>query len=366
MTAEAPSEATPAAPPPEPRAAPPRAATPLERLQREPTRFSLDQAAAIVAPGRDPTEIAFRTQPRLGAPGGEVTAVRVEAREIVSPTFGLIGPGGTLPRHYTALVGAEARRRSTGLHQFLDLLARRFTGLFVKAGAKYRPSRNPVPAERVLAAVAGLGTPRLAERLATPLPALLYHAGALASRTRSAERLRGLLSEESGTPVEIVEFAGGWIRLPTSEQSRLSSRPPGGGIGGAGGGGGRLGVDVAVGAQVWDPSARFLLRLGPLTLREFEALLPGSPLHGRLVELTRLHVGLEQDFAFNPLLAAAAVPPLRLGGGRAESAAVAGSGGGARLGWTSWLTTPRPRRADAGDAMLSPLTPSPGPTTAHP
>jgi type VI secretion system protein ImpH len=86
-----------------------------------------------------------------------------------------------------------------------------------------------------------------------------------------------------------------------------------------------------------------------LSLREFEALLPGAPLHGRLVELTRLQVGLEQDFAFNPILAAAAVPPLRLGG----------PAGGARLGWTSWLTRPAPRRADATEAMLRATAPQP-------
>lgn len=315
-----------------------RAPSPLERLQREPARFSLDQAAAVIAPGRDPVDIAFRTVPRLGAPGGEVAQARPDAGEIVSPTFGLIGPGGTLPRHYTATVGAELRRRSGALHQFLDMLARRFTGLFVKAGAKHRPARDPAPAERVLAAAIGLGTPHLVERLASPLPALLYHAGALAARSRGAERLRGLLSEETGTAVEIVEFAGGWIRLPPSEQTSLPAR-------GRAAANGRLGIDAAAGAQAWDPCARFLLRLGPLTLPEFEALLPGAPLHGRLVELTRLQIGLEQDFAFNPVLAAAAVPPLRLGAG------------GGRLGWTSWMTTPSPRRADAREAMLRPIAP---------
>lgn len=307
-----------------------KAPSPRERLKAEPARFSLDQAVAVLAPGRDPVELAYRTQARLGAPGGEVA--KAEGEEITVTTFGLVGLGGVLPRHYTALVGAEARKRSTALHQFLDMLARRFTGLFVKAGAKYRPARDPVPAERVLAAASGLGTPHLVARLATPLPALLFHAGALASRSRSAERLRGMLTEETGTPVQIVEFAGGWIRLPPGEQSRLASRTqPGLNCG--------LGVDAALGAQAWDASARFLLRLGPLTFAEFEALLPGAPLHRRLVELTRLQVGMEQDFALNPVLAAAEVPPLKLGGG-------------ARLGWTGWLTAPVPRKVDAAQAML--------------
>jgi type VI secretion system protein ImpH len=326
--------------------APARAAamSPLERLEQQPARFSLDQAAAVLAPRRDPTEISFRTYARLGAPGGEVMQVKVKATEIVTPTFGLIGPGGVLPRNYSALIDAEARRRSTALHAFLDTLSRRFTGLFVKAGSKYRPTRDPRSAERILAAAVGLGTPHLKEALQTPLEAILYHAGSLSSRSRSTERLRGMLSEETGTDVSIVEFAGGWIRLPVQEQSRLAARgQPGRYV--------QLGEDATIGSQVWDPSARFLARLGPLSLKAFEALLPGAPLHTRLVELTRLQIGMEQDFAFNPVLAASEVPPLRLG---------ALGSGAARLGWTSWLTAAKPRKRDAADALLRSESPTQG------
>ncbi len=319
---------------------PRRALSPLERLEREPTRFSIDQAAAVMAPRRDPTEISFRTDARLGAPGGEVTQANPKKNELVAPTFGLIGPGGVLPRHYAAQVDAENRKRSTALHSFLDLLARRFTGFFVKAGSKYRPTQNPSGAEQVLAAAVGLGAESLSRGLATPLQAILYHAGGLAARSRSAERLRGMLSEETGADVRIIEFAGGWVRLPRAEQSRLAAPgQPGRYV--------QLGGDAAVGSQMWDASARFLVRLGPLNLRDFEALLPGTPLHTRLVELTRLHVGLEQDFAFNPTLIAAEVPPMRLGGQGA---------GSARLGWTSWLTTALPRKQTAASVTLRPMT----------
>jgi type VI secretion system protein ImpH len=58
-----------------------------------------------------------------------------------------------------------------------------------------------------------------------------------------------------------------------------------------------------------------------------------------------LLVGLEEDFAFNPVLAAAEVPPLQLG--------PAGTGS-AQLGWTSWLTAPRPRQQPAAEAVLRP------------
>ncbi len=314
---------------------PPPAPSAHERLLQEPTRFSLDQAVAVMAPGQDPVDLAFRTVAHLGAPAGEVGIAKPTAPVLQTPTFGLIGPGGVLPRHYTALVESELRHRSNALQGFVDLLSSRFTGLYVKAGSKYRTARDPRHAQQVLAAAIGMGTPHLSQSLVSPLPALLHQAGGLASRTRSADRLRGMLTEETGHAVHITEFAGAWTRLPAGEQTRLM----------AGGCHSRLGVDASLGVQVWDPSARFVVSLGPLSLATFRSLLPGTRRFKRLVELTRLQAGLEQEFVLNPILAADQVPPMRLGGV---------DDGGARLGWTSWLHSPRPRRKPATEAQLNP------------
>jgi type VI secretion system protein ImpH len=299
-------------------------------LASQPERFDFDQAAFVIARGRDAVELPYGSVARLGLPLAEVTAADPATGKLTTPLFGLIGPGGTLPRHATATAGAEQRRRNQALQAFLDMLARRFTGMWVRAGAKYRPMRDPKPAETGLDALIGMGTPGLAGRLTVPAPSLRYHAGHLAARTRSAERLRALLAEETGAEVEIVEFAGGWLRLPPSEQSRMGRAH------------GRLGVDAAIGAQVWDPQARFIIRLGPLDAERFAELLPGRPLFERLCGLTRLFVGPEQDFVLNPILAASAVPATRLGEG------------GGRLGLTSWMGQPKPRKAPAGDAYLRP------------
>ncbi len=308
--------------------------SPRQRLLSTPSRFGLDQAVAVAAPGSDPADVAFRSVPRLGAPQAEVLLPDEHRAELQTPAVGLVGAGGTLPRHYTAWVAAETRQRSHALHEFLDMLSRRLVGLLVKAGAKHRPTRDPALAETVLAASIGLGTPHLAALLHTPAMAFLHHAGALSTRTRSAERLRGLLAEETGLEVQIVEFSGGWMPLPPSEQTRLS----------AAGSASRLGVDAAAGIAVWDASARFVVRLGPMPLATYRTLLPGTPLFRRLTELTRMMVGLEQSFAFNPVLEAAEVPPLRLG--------LDPAGSGSQLGWTSWLGTPHPRHRAAADTML--------------
>ena len=323
-----------------PQAVQPLPAAPRDRLAREPGRFTLDQAAFIAAPGSDPLALRYRTVVRLGYPLGEVAQFRPDmARpELAVPTFGLVGAGGVLPRHHTATVGAEIRKRSMALHVFLDLLGSRFTGLFVRAGAKYRPSRDPVPAERGLAAAIGMATPHLDGRLGLPLETLLFHAGNLAARTRSADRLQAMLEEETGGAVAIGEFAGGWLRLPPAEQTRLA----GGGRGRlAEGQHARLGEGAVLGAETWDAQARFSIRLGPLDHATFEASLPGTPRHARVVALARLFAGLDTGFMVNPVLAAAEVPALALGRG-------------ARLGWSTWLTAPRPRRRDGTEARFEP------------
>lgn len=327
-------------PPPEPPLSPVLApVAPIDRLKREPTRFDIDQATAIALraaslPADEPEALVLRTTARLALPAGAVLAAKPEQGELTLGTFGLVGAGGVLPRHHTAQVAAEQRKRSLALHAFLDMLSRRTTGLYAKAGAKYRPTRNPEPAGRALAAAIGMGTPHLEGRMRVSFEDLLFHAGNLASRTRSAERLRAMLEAETGRPVEIEEFAGGYIRLPPEEQTRMPK--------------GRgamqhcaLGVSATAGAQVWDPHARFIIRFGPLSRAEFEALLPGTPAWLRITQLARLFVGQDTAFAVNLVLRKDEVPAAR-------------AGGGARLGWSSWTPTSRARTKDARDALFEP------------
>ena len=56
---------------------------------------------------------------------------------------------------------------------------------------------------------------------------------------------------------------------------------------------------------------------------------------------SELFVGPDTSFAVNLVLKKEEVPPAR-------------TGGGARLGWSSWSGTSRPRTADARDAVFEP------------
>jgi type VI secretion system protein ImpH len=170
----------------------------------------------------------------------------------------------------------------------------------------------------VLLALTGHGTAHLTNRMLIGTEPLLHYAGLFAMRPRSAERLGVLVSDWLGMRVEVIEFAGAWLSLPPDQRTRV----------GANGQFNRLSADAAAGVRAWDPQARIVLRVGPLDRAGFERMLPDRLALHRVVSLVRAYVGFEIGFAINPVLAAGAVPPLRL-----DQAADPPP----RLGWNTWL-----------------------------
>jgi type VI secretion system protein ImpH len=326
--------------------------SPLETLSRAPRRFGFDAAIRVLTLARrteDPAEVArFRSPPGLTYPPADVLELRGADRpDVTVGMIGLTGPSGVLPRHYTDAVVQALRNRSSSLHAFLDTLSHRFVAFFARAGAKYRPARAVEiaalrtprvqdPISGILLALTGHGTAHLTDRMLIGTSPLMHYAGLFAMRPRSAERLAVMVSDWLRMEVEVVEFAGAWLSLPPDQRSRI----------GAVGQFNRLSADAAAGVRAWDPQARVILRIGPLDRAGFERMLPDRSALQHLVSLVRTYVGFEIGFAINPVLAANAVPPLRLDA-TADPAP--------RLSWNTWLEPMaggQKRTADAADAIF--------------
>ncbi|MGD0106750.1 MAG: type VI secretion system baseplate subunit TssG [Rhodopila sp.] len=336
----------------------------LVRLLREPRRFRFDAMVRVLMsaarkdnPG---AAIRFRTPPGLAFPAAEVQDVRDGGtrQDATIGLMGLTGPSGVLPRYYSEIVTQTLRAGSTALHQFLDLLGERFVACFALAAIKYRPARqadlallraSPAPdaispdaISQVLLSLIGYGTPNMTQHIAAGSDPLLHYAGLFAMRPRSADRLGAMLSDWLGQNVEVIEFAGAWLRLPADQQSRI----------GANGVFCQLGVDAAVGVRAWSPEARMLLRVGPLNRQDFHQMLPDQVALQRLVSLVRAFVGPELGFAVNPVLAAADVFRSDEPGATRLSATAPIP---PRLGWNTWLPIDSGsflRRSDAADAIF--------------
>lgn len=326
----------------------------IARLLREPQRFDLFQAVRLLerpVGGERPAPVGedgppdregvrLRAVASLAFPTGDLAESRPArgdgrprgAPELAVAAFGLTGPAGVLPHHYTALLLRRLRQRDESLRDFLDLFHHRLLGLFVRAWRKYRlpfsfersrlDGHPDDPVSAAIRSLVGLGTPGLRDRLEVPDAALLYYAGHFAHRPRSASALGQVLADYLALPIEVLQAQGQWLHLEPEDRSRLP------GAGRRRGQNHRLGIDLVLGARVFDVQGKFRLRVGPLSYAQFRTLMPDGHALRPLCQLARSYVGPGLDFDVQPVLRAAEIPPCRPGATGDDAP---------RLGWNTWL-----------------------------
>jgi type VI secretion system protein ImpH len=285
--------------------------------------------------------VRFRSDVSFSFPVSDVVSIQPPESEGGPPrlTVAFLGVAtqasfGSLPMAYTALIHDQQRERSTVLREFLDCFNHRLSSLYFRAYAKGQPAVSADVLEvdnfaRTLHGVLGLATGGLRERLSVPDEGLLGRAGLLAMRPLPSVVLEGVLESYFRAPVRVEQFLPTWYELAPEDRSRLGAAHA------------TLGHDLALGARVLLHQHRFRVRVGPLTLAQYEEMLPDRAGFAELFDLTRLATTAEQTFEIQLVLAKGEVPALSLG-----------AGSRCRLGWSSWL--PKPGRAnDASDAVFA-------------
>ena len=276
--------------------------------------------------GQDP-DLSFAPAPLASFESQAGRTPRLQVR-----LFGLCGPNGPLPIHITEYV--RERLRAAGdptLSRFLDVFHHRFLALFYRAWAQAQPHVNydRPKADRFAVYVGsfiGMAPKSARDRDALPDLAKFFHVGTLIRQVRNTEGLIHILRHFFRVPVEIDEFVGHWLPLGADERTLLSSDRA------------TLGSGAVLGSRVWDRQHKFRLRLGPLTLEEYQSFLPGGGPLRKLVDWVRMYLCFELDWDVRLLLKTSEVPSLRLGGRQ-------------QLGWTTWLGRRR-SAAHAGDLCL--------------
>lgn len=257
--------------------------------------------------------------------------------------FGLVGPQGVLPQHYTTLLIQRLRERDTSLRDFLDLFHHRLVSLFYRAWEKHRhyvgyerrrrtARGGEDPLTTALLSAVGLGTEGLTRRLRIDDQAIVFYAGHFAHQPRSASALESVLADYFGVPLAVEQFQGRWLYLADDDCSRMPS--------GAlwSGRHCRLGQDLIVGQRVWDVQSKFRLRIGPVGYAEFASLMPSGGRLLPLCQLTRLYAGAEWEFDVQVVLRRDETPGCQLGDR-------------SYLGWNTWVRSLPPTR-DATEAVF--------------
>lgn len=324
----------------------------FQRLEEKPWRYTFYQAMRWIEcahpdkprlgesrrPADDP--VRFAQEPSMsfatstlayfGRSAGNV-APRLEVR-----CFGLLGPNGPLPLHITEFVRDRLRNsHDFTLARFLDVFHHRMLCLFYRAWANAQPAVNlDRPGHDrfsvYVGAAFGLGAPALMDRDDAADESKLFFAGRFALQTHNAEGLEAILRGYFGGELILQECVPAWLRLPEEGRCRLGESPETG----------TLGVSAAIGEQVWDCQHRFRILYGPLSLADYERMLPGGESLRAMTALVKNYIGDELAWDVNLVLAAEDVPASKLG----EYG---------RLGWTTWLA-PDNIHQDADDLFLEP------------
>ena len=299
--------------------------THLQRLEESPEThhifhaFRVLEASHADAPrignARRPREdrVRFGQEAELSFPPSTLSAFEAgrngKPGKLTNRFFGLFGPHGPLPLHLTEYARARLRHhRDPTMVDFANILTHRMMTLLYRAWR----SGQPAPSfdrgdndgfERMVAAIAGYHGTSLRNRDDFPDLAKRHFAGLLSQGPKNASGLEQILQVFFGAHVRIQQFVGCWLDLEPSDRWQLGAPA-------------RLGQTTSVGERVWTRQSKFRIRIGPLSLEEYQRLLPGggSLSRGRPVAGTDRH--------------AAARPPSRPAGRRHPS-----PGGAYRQRW---------------------------------
>jgi type VI secretion system protein ImpH len=272
--------------------------------------------------------VRFGVHPSLAFPASEIQELECEGDQpfMLVNFMGLTGPSGVLPQPYTVLIQERGQLRDRSLRDFLDLFHHRWISLFFRAWKKYRfPIRwsDEKTRDRIreyMFALVGMATPHLQGRLAIADESLVYYAGLIGLESRPAVALEQLLNDYFGVRVVVEQFCGAWYSLGPDavcafEDNEDSCE--------------QLGLGAVVGDEVWDQQSRVRIRLGPLSLSEYDMFLPGRTGHARLRALTRFYSRDQMDFEVQLVLKRQDVPQCMVGGPEPPI----------QLGWTTWVKT---------------------------
>jgi type VI secretion system protein ImpH len=236
------------------------------------------------------------------------------------------------------------------LVRFADIFHHRALLLFYRAWAQAQPAPHldrPADDDYSRWVDALMGRRGSAGRTLLPDAAGRFHAASLARGPRNAEGLEKILRQYFGVPVRVQSHVGHWIRLrpqdctqlvPASVPQRLNA----------------LGAGAVAGNRAWDRQSRFRVRIGPLSLADYQRFLPGQRTQHALREWVGQYAGLSMSWDVRLCLRGGEVPRLQLPRRRQAGLELEPRDGlRGCLGWTTWLGR-RGVHADRDDLRLQP------------
>lgn len=267
--------------------------------------------------------LRFRQSPSLAFPPSDVAGYRPgnpeDPSELTVHCFGLLGCSGPMPLFLTEYVFKRVNHhKDHALKDFLDIFHHRMISMYYRAWAINQIAVNrdweEDPFSGYLESLIqnrGTACDRTDD---ISNDARLYYSGRLIQKEMNGEGLCAILSDYFNTSVKMEQFTGQWISIPNEDQFRLGKSEDTG----------LIGQTCIVGRRVWDINQKFKLILGPMKLKSYEKLVPGSRGFAHLKAWIDSYVGMSFDWDVQLILKGEEIPDFTVDKK-------------IRLGFTSWI-----------------------------
>ena len=342
----------------------------IQRLLDEPYRFELVQALRMLDLWLRQNGVAhdvallryvrFHNSVSMNFPASQIEALAPEGEHVfdsdqalqdafiantlkricITPAYmSFLGAHGVMPHRYTEGVATQIhQQKHEGARAFFDIFFNRIMTLHYQAWAKYRVRhRLDARGDDALLAMQLALAGRHRKSRSDPGTAIeddegfdeaaAYYAALFAHRPTSARLVAGVLAEYFGVPIIVKQFIGRWDKLAETELFKLGVQNA------------TFGQGATLGTRVWERRSRVELRIGPLSMAQFEQFLPGASCFKALKRMLGLFAIPSLEFEMRLVLRAAEVKPMRLG-----------AASGARLGMGAFLIT-KPETRDRDDLV---------------
>jgi len=257
--------------------------------------------------------------------------------------FGLTGPSGVMPLHYTEMLSERSREKDTALRTLFDGFNARATSFLYRAWKKARlplleerasnaVRGNTQPTKSILQGYTGLRQIKKETPLEQETEAIALHfSGYYSKRPRNANSLQKILSKAFGYRISVQQFQGRWFDLEEQQLNIFGQKNC------------ELGQNLVIGSAVYEGAFSIRLRTEALSLSTFKELRPGTDMFKKIQELLHLYIGQEYWVDLQVVLKGSDRPALILGvEGREEDAL--------KLGEGLWLSC-EPAEHDVADTI---------------
>lgn len=268
----------------------------LEALLTRPGKFDFFQAVRII-------ENLKRELPPLGTSFspkkdsvrfGQLAHMNFSSTDIANAKFnnskdrleldinclGLLGINGPMPSFLTEHIQHMIYKKNKTMLQFLNMFNHRFISLFYRAWFVNNIVASSEKTDfdqfkHYFYSLVGENFAPKIENSSLPVNLKLFFSGHLSQSEKNKESLLAVIKGFFGIPVKIEECVESWLEVPEGSKFELGKPDSDCSL---------LGFGTFLGSKVWNKTAKFKIILGPLSIEEYNRMLPGTNAFTQLKE----------------------------------------------------------------------------------